>query len=120
MPPWRQCGARVEPWRARPVPFCRQGFWLPPETKARVLVWCVPWRWLARKVITARCSTSSFTVPSNSAAGRGTVFCLAPAALKWGASTMAAPASLLADGEQAVHGARHRAADEEQILLGVH
>src|SRR5574341_2466074 len=31
MPPCLQCGARVEPCRARPVPFCRHGFWLPPE-----------------------------------------------------------------------------------------
>src|SRR6266511_5081171 len=41
MPPCRQWGARVEPWRARPVPFCRHGFWLPPVTQRRVLVSCV-------------------------------------------------------------------------------
>src|SRR6266508_4654246 len=120
MPPCRQCGARVDPCRARPVPFCFHGFWLPPETSARVLVLCVPWRWLDRNVITARCSTSSFTVPSNSGAGSGTAFFLAPAAEKCRASIMAARASLLADGEQAVHRARHRAPHEQQIALGVH
>src|SRR5713101_3959212 len=37
--PWRQKGtgrARVEPCRARPVPFCRHGLRLPPETSLRV------------------------------------------------------------------------------------
>src|SRR6266545_293181 len=120
MPPCRQCGARVDPCRARPVPFCFHGFEFPPETSARVLVLCVPCRWLDRNVITARCSRSSFTVPSNSAAGSETAFFLAPAAEKCGASIMAARASLLADGEQAVHGTRHRAAHEQEIALGVH
>ena len=32
VPPPTQCGARVDPWRARPVPFCRHGFWFPPVT----------------------------------------------------------------------------------------
>ena len=36
------CEARMDPCRARPVPFCFQGFWLPPETKLRVLVMLVP------------------------------------------------------------------------------
>ena len=80
MPPCRQCGARVEPCRARPVPFWRHGFWLPPDTSLRVLVSDVPCRWFARKVTTARCSTCSFTVPSNSATGRRTDFFFAPAA----------------------------------------
>src|SRR6185437_16741547 len=38
LPPPRHCGARIEPCRARPVPFWRQGLLLPPETTARVLV----------------------------------------------------------------------------------
>src|SRR5207247_9887248 len=60
------------------------------------------------------------TVPSNSVGGSATVFFLAPAAEKWGASIMAAPAPLLADGEQAVGGPRHRTAHEQQIPLRVH
>jgi hypothetical protein len=59
----------VEPCRARPVPFCFHGFWLPPETKLRVLVLAVPWRWLFRYALITWCSTGSFTVPSNSSSG---------------------------------------------------
>jgi hypothetical protein len=51
------------------VPFCFQGFWLPPETKLRVLVAAVPWRWLLRNTLTAWCSTGSFTVPSKTSPG---------------------------------------------------
>src|SRR5207249_10775377 len=120
MPPCRQCGARIEPCRARPVPFCRHGFWLPPDTSLRVSVLAVPWRWLARNVTTARCMASRLTVPSNSVAGSDTAFFFAPAAEKCGASVMAAPASLLADGEQAVGRPRHRPAHEQQIPLRVH
>src|SRR5258706_14948055 len=119
MPPCRQCGERVDPCRARPVPFCFHGFEFPPDTSARVLVLCVPCRWLERYVITARCSSSSFTVPSNSAAGSETAFFLAPAAEKCGASIMAARASPLADGEQAAHRTRDGPAHEQQIALGV-
>ena len=34
----------VEPCRARPVPFCFHGFWLPPVTNFRILVAALPWR----------------------------------------------------------------------------
>ena len=72
VPPPTQFGARIEPWRARPVPFCFHGFWLPPITSPRVLVDALPWRWLARKAFTAWCITGRFTVPSNVSAGRAT------------------------------------------------
>src|SRR5690349_18758654 len=39
-PPPRQMGDRVEPARARPVPFCLYGLEPPPDTSARVLVDC--------------------------------------------------------------------------------
>ena len=39
VPPPTKTGERVEPARARPVPFCFHGFWFPPTTKPRVLVW---------------------------------------------------------------------------------
>src|SRR5207247_6664091 len=64
---------------------------------------------------TARCMTSSFTVPSNSVSGRRTFFFLAPAAEKCGASIMAARAPLLAHREEAVHRPGDRAADEQQV-----
>src|SRR6266571_4536170 len=46
--PCRQSELRLEPARARPEPFCRQGFLPPPETSPRDFVLCVPRRWLAR------------------------------------------------------------------------
>src|SRR5438067_11311012 len=51
--PCRQSELRVEPARARPVPFCRQGFLPPPETSPRDFVLCVPRRWLARYCLVA-------------------------------------------------------------------
>src|ERR687885_1932376 len=44
MPPPAKCGARIEPWRARPVPFWRHGLEPPPRTLPRVFVAAVPWR----------------------------------------------------------------------------
>ena len=41
-PPPRQSGERIEPARARPVPFCFQGLRPPPRTSARVLAHAVP------------------------------------------------------------------------------
>src|SRR5919202_3758806 len=44
MPPPAKCGARIDPWRARPVPFWRHGLEPPPRTLPRVFVAAVPWR----------------------------------------------------------------------------
>src|SRR4051812_33010280 len=44
MPPPVQIGERVEPARARPVPFWRHGLAPPPRTLPRVLVDAVPCR----------------------------------------------------------------------------
>src|SRR5215207_7103964 len=44
MPPPVQMGERIEPARARPVPFWRHGLAPPPRTWPRVLVDAVPWR----------------------------------------------------------------------------
>src|SRR5690348_1080240 len=46
-------GERIEPARARPVPFCRHGFLPPPEMNPRVLVEAVPARRLAICILTA-------------------------------------------------------------------
>src|SRR5690606_14636461 len=88
LPPPRQWGERVEPWRARPVPFCRQGLLLPPETCARVFVDAVPWRWFARYAFTTCHIAASWTVPSNSTSGSSRSPLLAPSALKAGALNM--------------------------------
>ena len=51
-PPPTHWGERIEPWRARPVPFWRHGFLPPPETSPRVFVECVPARIPARPAMT--------------------------------------------------------------------
>src|SRR3954468_14629673 len=48
VPPPVQIGERVEPARARPVPFWRHGLAPPPRTWPRVLVDAVPCRRAAR------------------------------------------------------------------------
>src|SRR5262245_27345702 len=67
VPPLRQIGVRISPTRARPVPFCRHGLRPLPETSARVLVLCVPERWLARYCFTASCISPSLIGPPNTA-----------------------------------------------------
>ena len=42
MPPWRWCGARIEPWRERPVPFWRRILTVEPRTSPRPFVEAVP------------------------------------------------------------------------------
>src|SRR3954469_16446938 len=44
LPPRTHWGAVIEPWRARPVPFCFQGFLPPPETSELFLTATVPLR----------------------------------------------------------------------------
>ena len=61
-PPPVQCGARVVPARARPVPFWRHGFERPPATRPRLFVPFVPARAAfisARTVSWTRCGFSS-------------------------------------------------------------
>ncbi len=53
MPPWRQIGDRIDPTRARPVPFCFQSFLPEPLTSLLSLVLCVPAR-CARQIIPHR------------------------------------------------------------------
>ena len=71
-PPPRHCGARIEPWRARPVPFWRHGLAPPPATSARVLVLCVPARAAASCAVTTWCMTATFGSMPNTASGRST------------------------------------------------
>src|SRR3712207_8997257 len=42
VPPWRHSGERIEPIRARPVPFCFHSFLPEPETSQRTFVFAVP------------------------------------------------------------------------------
>ena len=59
-PPPRQCGDRIEPCRARPVPFWRHGLAPPPATSARVRVLCEPARRAASCAVTTWCMTGTF------------------------------------------------------------
>src|SRR3954447_5620499 len=110
MPPPAKCGARIEPWRARPVPFWRHGFAPPPRTLPRVLVDAVPRR---RALSSAR--TDSWT--------SGPLKC-APKATSSSLIVFAAPricaSAIGAHLHDAVAGPRHGAAHEQQVVVGVH
>src|SRR5215470_7924374 len=69
MPPPANCGARVEPWRARPVPFCRYGFLPPPRTSPRVLVAAVPCRAAASWATTTWWISGTLTLASKISGG---------------------------------------------------
>src|SRR5262245_30533783 len=71
-PPPDHCGERIEPCRARPVPFWRHGLMPPPDTVWRFLVLWVPARRFASCRRTSACSRSVFTRVSKTAAGSST------------------------------------------------
>src|SRR5579864_4976230 len=60
-PPALNCGARIVPWRARPVPFWRHGLARPPETSPRLLVAKVPARRAFNSARTASCTRCGLT-----------------------------------------------------------
>src|SRR3954452_19273168 len=109
MPPPAKCGARIEPWRARPVPFWRHGFAPPPRTLPRVFVDAVPWR---RALSSAR--TDSWTSGPLKRAPKATS----------SRSTLPEPPSTLALAigahlHHAVARPGDRAADHQQVVAGV-
>src|SRR5918996_236911 len=108
VPPPVQIGERVEPARARPVPFWRHGFAPPPRTIPRVLVACVPRRRAACSATTTSCTSGPLNGAPNTS-GSSFSFLLPP---RIGASAIGAH----------LHGAalraRDRAADEHQVLAG--
>src|SRR6185437_5695009 len=138
-PPPVQCGARVVPARARPVPFWRHGLERPPDTSPRLLAPRVPARSAlssARTVSWTRCgftsapktSPSSVTclvdLPAESRRGAlGSVFVraveLRSAALPDLVVLAAGMGPLLPDLDDAVLRPRDRPLDEQQVVLGV-
>src|SRR3954471_9089158 len=107
MPPPAKCGARIEPWRARPVPFWRHGFAPPPRTLPRVLVAWVPWRRAASSARTDSCTSGSWDSAPRAASSSVTFLLAAP---RTGA---------LAIGpylHHAIARAGHGAAHEQQVL----
>src|SRR6266540_1208000 len=84
-PPPVQCGARVVPARARPVPFWRHGFARPPDTRPRLLAARVPER---RSFISARTvswTTCSFNSAPKTSSSSVTSFDFLPAESSRGA-----------------------------------
>ena len=75
-------GERLDPWRARPVPFWRNGLAPPPRTSARVLVDCVPARAAASWAVTTWCSTARLGSSPKTVGSRSTVPRSWPAALR--------------------------------------
>src|SRR5579871_2021808 len=110
MPPPVKFGARVEPARARPVPFWRQGFELPPETSPRVFVAAVPRR---RAANSAR--TDSWTSGPLKRAPNASSSSVTP-----GPPPSVGASAIAADLHEAAARTRHRAAHEQQVLGGAH
>src|SRR3954468_7219375 len=73
MPPPANWGARIEPWRARPVPFWRHGFAPPPRTSPRVLLDAVPWRRALSSARTDSCTSGPLKRAPNATSSRSTV-----------------------------------------------
>src|SRR4051812_7846450 len=74
MPPPANCGERIEPWRARPVPFWRHGFAPPPRTLPRVFVDAVPWRRALSSARTDSWTSGPLKRAPNAASSRSTFF----------------------------------------------
>src|SRR4051794_5087326 len=117
-PPPVNCGARIVPARARPVPFWRHGFERPPATRPRDFDPRVPARSAfnsARTVSCTRCGLPSAPKRDSSSATSDFV----PAVLRSGALG-AAMAPVLPDLDQPALGAGHGALHKQQVALRVH
>src|SRR5215210_3676276 len=109
MPPPVQIGERVEPARARPVPFWRHGLAPPPRTMPRVRVACVPWRRAASSASTVSCTSGPLNgAPNTSSSSFRTP--LEPPRI--GAS------AIRAHLHRGALGPGHGAAHEHQVLVG--
>src|SRR5436190_10627222 len=143
-PPPVQCGARVVPARARPVPFWRHGFERPPATRPRLLTARVPARSALSSARTVSWTRWGFTSAPKTCASSVRSFDLFPSPSRTGALRRrlgdavwrsaglcpvdrfvpasdlgAATAHLLPDFHQPVLWPRNGAFDEQQVLLRV-
>src|SRR5579862_6171752 len=140
VPPCRHIGERVEPARARPVPFCRHGLRPPPEMSPLVLVDAVPERRFASCIRTASCSSETSpsrpkTLPATSSSP--TFSCAAEYSGSFTGDTAGfsffmlrsgtgrhlhvgalARAGRMMDREQSAVGSGHRARDDDCIVFG--
>src|SRR4051812_34609494 len=109
MPPPAKCGARIDPWRARPVPFWRHGFAPPPRTLPRVFVDEVPRRRALSSARTDSWTSGPLKRAPNAVSSRSTVF-------------DPPRTEALATGSHPPHPAARpaaRAADHQQVRRGV-
>src|SRR3954447_168268 len=110
MPPPAKCGARIEPWRARPVPFWRHGFAPPPRTLPRVFVDAVPWRRALSSARTHSCTSGPLKRAPNATSSSVTI------------AEPPRTETLLAIGAHLHHAVARpggRAANHEQVAPGV-
>src|SRR6266478_1153998 len=84
LPPPFHWVARIEPWRARPVPFCFHGFRPPPETSLRPLVSWVPARRAANSFTTLWWRRGTRTGPPKTSADSSSCSCALPFASSTG------------------------------------
>ncbi len=115
-PPPVNCGARIVPWRARPVPFWRHGFARPPATSPRLFAPRVPRRAAFSSERTVSWRRCGLTSTSKTVASSATSFAVPPSTV----ALTAISARLLPDLDEPALRARHGAADEQQVPLGVH
>src|SRR5438034_4106095 len=129
LPPPFHWVARMEPWRARPVPFCFHGFLPPPETSLRPLVSWVPARRAASSFTTAWWSNGMRTGPAKTSADSSSCCSAFPFASSTGTvgmllglfSFLLLRLGLLhafAHQQERPGVARDRAAQENEILFG--
>src|ERR1700689_2170234 len=104
-------GERLEPAQARPVPFCRHGLALPPETIARVFVAAVPRRRAACSARTLWCTRGPAKRTPKAASSSLTFFAAEPPRI--GASAIAAHLHDRAGGPG------DGAADQQEVLARV-
>src|SRR6201989_2789295 len=109
MPPPAKCGARIEPWRARPVPFWRHGFAPAAGTFPRVFVGAVPLRRALSSARTDSWTSGPLKRAPNAVSSRSTVF---EPPRTW---ALAIGAHL----HHAVARPGDRAADHQQVLVHV-
>src|SRR3954468_10961440 len=114
MPPPVQCGARIDPARARPVPFWRHGFERPPATRPRLLPPRVAERASLSSARTVSWTRCGFTSAAKTASSSETLF-WEPRTGALGAAT----APVLSDLDNPVARTRHGALDQEQVPLRV-
>src|SRR3954470_10388837 len=110
MPPPVQIGERLDPARARPVPFWRHGLAPPPRTMPRVLVAAVPWRRALSSARTHSCTSASFHFAAKTSPSSVTPPCLC--------SHGALGSAIGPDLHGAVLGPGHGPADQEQVAIG--